>query len=161
MAINRLWLTVVMLIALTGICPAAGSSVEDPADCQKCGMNRTKFSHSRMVVTYKDGSTGTCSINCAVVDMKANMGKEVKSLQVGDYDSKKLIDARTATWVIGGTRKGVMTPVAKWAFADKSGANKFIKANDGKLATFDDVLKATEKELAEQDKPKGHSGHKM
>jgi len=159
---KRLWLTVVMLLALTGICLAAGSSVEDPADCQKCGMNRTKFSHSRMVVTYKDASsTGTCSINCAVVDMKANKGKEATSFQVGDYDSKKLIDAKTATWVIGGKKQGVMTPVAKWAFAEKSRAEKFIKGNGGKLATFDDVLKAAEKELAEQDKPKSHSGHKM
>ena len=150
-----------MLLALTGVCLAAEQSVEAPADCQKCGMNRTKFAQSRMVVTYKDGSTGTCSINCAVVDMKANKGKEVKSLQVGDYDSKKLINAKTATWVIGGKKPGVMTPVAKWAFADKSGAEKFIKGNGGKLATFDDVRKATEKELADQDKPKGHSDHKM
>ena len=161
MNLKKFWLTVVMLFSLSAVCLAAEQSVESPADCQKCGMNRTKFAQSRMVVTYKDGSTGTCSINCAVIDMKANKGKEVKSLQVGDYDSKKLIDARTATWVIGGTKKGVMTPVAKWAFTDKSGANKFIKANGGKLATFDDMLKATEKELAEQDKPKGHSGHKM
>lgn len=157
---KRLWISI-MLLALGTTCLAAELKVEAPADCQKCGMNRTKFAQSRMVVTYQDGSTGTCSINCAVVDMKTSKGKEVKSLQVGDYDSKKLIDAKTATWVIGGTKKGVMTPVAKWAFADKSGANKFIKGNGGKLATFDDVVKATEKELAEQDKPKGHSGHKM
>lgn len=158
---KRLWLTVCMLVSIAGVCLAAELKVEAPADCQKCGMNRTTFAQSRMVVTYKDGSTGTCSINCAVVDVKANKGKEVKSFQVGDYDSKKLINARTATWVIGGNKKGVMTPVAKWAFADKSGAEKFIKGNGGKLATFDEVVKATEKELAEQDKPKGHSGHKM
>ena len=158
---KKFWLTVVMLFAVTAVCLAAGSSVEAPADCKYCGMNRTQFAQSRMIVTYSDGSTGTCSINCVVVDMKANKGKEVKSFQVGDYDNKKLIDARTATWVIGGKKKGVMTPVAKWAFADKSGAEKFIKGNGGKLATFDDVLKATEKELAEQDKPKGHGDHKM
>lgn len=158
---KRLLLAGLMLLTMTTVCPAAEPSVEAPADCQKCGMNRTKFAQSRMVVTYKDGSTGTCSINCVVVDMKANKGKEVTSFQVGDYDTKKLIDAKTATWVIGGAKRGVMTPVAKWAFADKSGAEKFIKANGGKLASFDEVVKATEKELAEQDKPKGHSGHKM
>ncbi len=158
---TRLWISIMLLLALGTTCLAADTKVEAPADCQKCGMNRTKFAQSRMVVTYKDGSTGTCSINCAVVDLKANKGKEVKSFQVGDYDSKKLIDAKTATWVIGGKKQGVMTQVAKWAFADKSGAEKFIKGNGGKLATFDDVVKVTEKELAEQDKPKGHSGHKM
>jgi len=158
---KKFWLAVAMLFAVSAVCLAADTKVEAPADCKHCGMNRTQFAQSRMVVTYQDGSTGTCSINCVVVDMKANKGKEVKSFQVGDYDSKKLIDAKTATWVIGGKKKGVMTPVAKWAFAEKSGAEKFIKTTGGKLATFDDVLKATEKELADQDKPKGHSGHKM
>jgi len=158
---KRLWLILLMFLTMTAVCPAAEQSVEAPADCQKCGMNRTKFAQSRMIVTYKDGSTGTCSINCVVVDLKANKGKEVKSFQVGDYDSKKLIDARTATWVIGGKKKGVMTPVAKWAFAEKSSAEKFIKGNGGKLATFDDALKASEKEQEEQGMHKDHGGHKM
>lgn len=158
---KKILLVLLTFLAMAAVCLAVEQSVEAPADCTYCGMNRTTFAQSRMVVTYKDGSAGTCSINCVVVDLKANKGKEVKSFQVGDYDSKKLINAMTATWVIGGNKKGVMTPVAKWAFADKSGAEKFIKVNGGKLATFDEVLKATEKELEEQDKPKGHGGHKM
>ncbi len=154
-----LWATILLMVF---ICFAsfAAETVETPADCKQCGMNRTKFAQSRMIVTYRDGSTGTCSINCVVVDMKATRGKEVKSFQVGDYDSKKLVDAKTAVWVIGGKKKGVMTPVAKWAFADKERAETFIKVNGGRLATFDDVLKTTEKELDEPHKPKGHSGHK-
>jgi len=162
MNLKKFWLTVVMLFSLTAVCQSAEKSIEVPADCKQCGMNRTKFSHSRMVVTYKDGSsTGTCSINCVVVDMKANKGKEVKSFQVGDYDSKKLIDAKSASWVIGGKKKGVMTPVAKWAFADKSGAEKFIKGNGGTLTTFDEVLKAAELEQEEKGAHKGHGDHKM
>src|SRR6185369_15447475 len=147
---KRFWLSVVMLFALTTICLAAEESVEAPANCKKCNMNRTQFAHSRMIVTYADGSSsGTCSINCAVLDLKANKGKEVKSFQVGDYDSKKLIDARTATWVIGGKKRGVMTAVPKWAFADKPRAEKFIKANGGELAEFEEMLKASEKEQEE------------
>jgi len=148
-------------LSFSAVCLAAEKNVEDPADCKQCGMDRTKFAHSRMVVTYKDGSTGTCSINCVVVDQKANKGKEVMSFQVSDYDTKKLIDAKTATWVIGGTKKGVMTPVAKWAFAEKSSAEKFIKANGGKLATFDEALKAAENEQEGKMKHKDHGSHKM
>lgn len=161
MNLKKYWLTVVMLFSLSAVCLAAETSVEAPADCKQCGMNRTKFSHSRMIVTYSDGSTGTCSINCVAVDMQANKGKAVKSFQVGDYDTKKLIDAKTAFWVIGGAKKGVMTPVAKWAFAEKSGAMKFIKENGGKLATFNDVLRAAEKEQEVKASGKGHGGHKM
>jgi len=161
MNMKRFWLAVVMLLSFSAVCLAAEKSVEDPADCKLCGMNRTQFSHSRMIVTYSDGSSGTCSINCVVVDMKANKGKTVKSFQVADYDTKKLIDAKTATWVIGGKKKGVMTPVAKWAFVEKSSAEKFIKANGGKLASFDDVLKAAENEQEGKMMHKDHGSHKM
>jgi nitrous oxide reductase accessory protein NosL len=35
-----------------------------------------------------------------------------------------------------------MTKQAKWAFAKKDAAEKFIKENGGTLATFDQVMKA-------------------
>lgn len=159
---KRLWLSIILLLALGTACLAADKKVEAPADCKHCGMNRTNFAQSRMVVTYKDGSSaGTCSINCSAIDMHEQQGKDVKSLQVGDYNSRKLIDAKSAVWVIGGKKKGVMTPVAKWAFADKKTAEAFVKESGGKMATFDEVQAATEKELAEKDQHKGHSGHKM
>lgn len=155
---KKIWIALLLVLSLGTVCFAAGK-VEAPAECKHCGMDRTKFGHSRMIVTYTDGtSAGTCSINCVAIDMKETK-KEVKSFQVGDYNSKKLTDAKTATWVIGGSKRGVMTPVAKWAFTEKKDAEAFIQKNGGTLATFDDALKATEKELAGRDKPKEHKGH--
>jgi len=140
---------------------AMAAPVEPPADCKYCGMDRSKFSHSRMLITYVDGSsTGTCSINCTGVDRFANREKKVASYQVGEYTSRKLIDAKSGVWVIGGKKRGVMTPVAKWAFADKKSANAFIRENGGKLATFDDALKATEKELADEERSHSHEHRK-
>ena len=155
----------IIALVFASLASLAAATVEAPADCTQCGMNRTKFAHSRMVVTYKDGSsTGTCSINCVVVDMKAHQGKGAQSFQVGDYTSKKLIDAKTAVWVIGGKKRGVMTPVAKWAFGDKQAAVAFVTENGGKLATFDEAFSATEKELASDHNHgahdrKGHDKH--
>jgi len=144
-------------LAAAGLAHAAW--VEPPGDCKYCGMDRNRFAHSRMVITYADGSsTGTCSINCTVVDKFANRDKTVASYQVGDYNSRKLIDAKSAVWVIGGRKSGVMTAVAKWAFSDKKSASAFIKENGGKLATFDDAFKATERELADED-PHGSHDH--
>ena len=40
-----------------------------------------------------------------------------------------------------------MTKRAKWAFADKKGAEAFIKENGGKLAYFDDAMKATYEDM--------------
>ena len=151
---------IVLLLVCAALGFAADNKVEPPAACRHCGMDRTVYGHSRMMLTYADGSsTGTCSLNCAVIDMREAKGKAVLSYQVADYNTKKLIDTQTATWVMGGKKQGVMTPVAKWAFADRNGAASFIKANGGKPATFDEVLKATEKELAESGGPKKQHGH--
>jgi len=154
---KKLWLAVLMILSLGTVCLAA-DKVEAPDACVHCGMDRTKFGHSRMIVTYGDGSSaGTCSLNCVVTDMSKNKGKSVKTFQVADYNSRKLIDAKSAAWVIGGSKRGVMTPVAKWAFANKKDADAFIKANGGKAATFDEALTAAENERA--DKTQSRKSH--
>jgi nitrous oxide reductase accessory protein NosL len=159
---KKLWIAVLLVLSLGTVCLAAETKVEAPDACVHCGMDRTKFGHSRMIVTYTDGSSaGTCSLNCVVTDMAKNKGKAVKSFQVADYNTRKLIDAKTAAWVIGGNKRGVMTPVAKWAFADKKDADAFIKADGGTPATFDEALKAAEKEHADRARNKAadHKGH--
>lgn len=163
---KKIWIALFLVLSLVTVCLAA-DKVEAPDSCKQCGMDRTKFAHSRMVVTYSDGSSsGTCSINCVVTDLRQT-GKEVASFQVADYNTKKLIDAKTAAWVIGGSKKGVMTRVAKWAFAEKKDAESFIKANGGKLTSFDETLKAAEMDAAERAKGmkpqehKEHGKHKM
>lgn len=152
----KLFLVFLLLTSVT-ICFAAGN-IEAPANCKQCGMNRTTFSHSRMVVTYSDGSSsGTCSLNCVVNDAKKAKGKTVTTYQVADYNSSKLIDAKKAFWIIGGKKKGVMTSVPKWAFANKKDADAFIRENGGKPATFNEALKSAEEENSDNNE---HSLHK-
>lgn len=131
----------VLCLLLIGVAANAEDKVENPRPCKQCGMDRVVFSYSRMLILYTDGTNaGTCSLNCAAVEMKENKGKQVKSLKVADYNSRKLIDARTATWVIGGGRSGVMTALPKWAFIKKDDAQKFVKENGGRVTTFDEAL---------------------
>jgi hypothetical protein len=111
-------------------------------------MNREMFAHSRMLIDYDDHSkVGLCSIHCAAVDMALNLDKTPAAIQVGDYGKKHLIDAEKAFWVIGGSKPGVMTKNAKWAFADKKDAEKFVQTNGGRLATFDEALQASYQDL--------------
>ncbi len=125
--------------------PSVHADVKKHQDCLHCGMDREKFSHSRMLITYADGSSvGVCSIHCTAIELKK--GKPVTSLQVADLESKKLIDAEKAFWVIGGDKKGVMTKTPKWAFAKKSSAEAFIKKSGGKLATYKEALALAEKD---------------
>jgi len=136
-------LVALTLLLTTAALVTASETVEGPADCKYCGMDRTKFAHSRMLVTYDDGSKlGTCSLHCLATDLAINIDKTPVSIEVGDYNSKELIDAEKAFWVIDGNKPGVMTKQAKWAFAKKEDAEKFIKENGGALATFDEAMKA-------------------
>ncbi|MCX5806058.1 MAG: nitrous oxide reductase accessory protein NosL [Proteobacteria bacterium] len=116
--------------------------------CSYCGMDRGQFSHSRMLIIYDDGTElAVCSLHCAAVDLAIHLDKTPKTIKVGDYNTKKLIDAEQALWVIGGTKPGVMTKRGKWAFERKADADAFIKANGGSIATFDEAIKATYEDM--------------
>ena len=130
-----------MFLLCTGVVAFAANKVESPKSCKQCGMDRVSFAYSRMMIVYADGTTaGTCSLNCAAVEMKGNKGKKVKTLRVADYTTKKLIDAKSAVWVIGGSKEGVMTSIPKWAFVTKSEAERFVKGNGGRIADFNEAL---------------------
>jgi copper chaperone NosL len=116
--------------------------------CKYCGMDREKFAHSRMLIEYTDGTVvGTCSIHCSAVDLALNIDKTPRAVMVADYNTKALIDAEKAAWVIGGSKMGVMTRNAKWAFLQKGDAEKFMAQNGGKLATYDEVMKASYEDM--------------
>ena len=90
---------------------------------------------------------GTCSLHCLAVELTNSIDKTPRAIKVGDYSGKKLIDAESAVWVIGGDKSGVMSSRAKWAFEKKADAEAFIAANKGALATFEDALKAAYEDL--------------
>ena len=127
---------------------ATGKVPEGQASCKFCGMDREKFAHSRMLIEYDDGTVvGTCSIHCLAVELSYNIDKAPRAIKVGDYSSKKLIDAESAFWVIGGDKSGVMSSRAKWAFENKADAEVFIAADKGTPANFEDALKAAYEDL--------------
>jgi copper chaperone NosL len=120
---------------------SATGNVESPRSCKQCGMDRVAFANGRMMIIYSDGtSAGTCSLNCAAVEMKLNKGKKVKELKVADYGTKKLVNARTAVWVIGGSKEGIMTEVPKWAFSARADAERFVKEYGGRITGYDEAL---------------------
>jgi nitrous oxide reductase accessory protein NosL len=124
--------------------------VKNYPECKYCGMNREKYAHSRALIEYDEGTVvGTCSVHCLSLDLALNIDKMPKAMMVGDFYSKRLVDAEKAFWVLGGNKVGVMSIRGKWAFEEKEGAEKFIKENGGQLATFDRVMKATFEDVYE------------
>ena len=142
----RKYVSCLFFLVLFGCQAAIALAQDDIAEnrsCIQCGMDRKAYGYSRMLVNFDDGSqAAVCSLHCAVVEIDANKGRTVKSLQVADRDSRMLIDAEKAFWVIGGSKRGVMTKRPKWAFTTEAAARKFITSYGGTLATWDETLKA-------------------
>jgi copper chaperone NosL len=133
-----------MVFVLAGLSKVVAQDdiAKHPA-CPLCGMDRAKFAHSRVLVEYDDGSNyGACSVHCAAIDMVVHIDKAPQFVMVGDFNTKQLIDAEKAVWVIGGKKMGVMTKRAKWAFADETAAQNFIAQNGGNRVDFEAAIKA-------------------
>lgn len=129
---------------------AALQDVKDHPECKYCGMNRERYSFSRMLIRYAGGpATGTCSIHCSAIDLALNIEKMPDAILVGDYRTKRLVDAEKAFWVIGGNKGGVMSIRGKWAFEDRADAQAFMRENGGAPASFDEAMKATFEDMYE------------
>ncbi len=145
---KKIILISMFVLSLAGIVFAVDSDIVTHPSCTCCGMDREKHAHSRVLIEYDDGTSfGACSLHCAAVDLANHIDKSPKTIGVGDYNSKKLIDAEKAYWVLGGKKPGVMTVNAKWAFENKYAAEIFIKENGGVLASFDDAIKAAYEDM--------------
>lgn len=112
--------------------------------CPFCGMDRRKWHFSRHLIHYNDDLVdGTCSLHCAAVALSLNLVRGPKAIYAADNGSgeaiKPLTDAETATYVIGGDHKAVMTGIAKTSFASRLAAQ--AAQGDGTLADFDGALK--------------------
>ncbi len=121
--------------------------------CIHCGMDRGSFDFSRMLIEYDDGTiAAVCSIHCAAIDLANNIDKTPKSIQVGDFNRKHLIEAEKAFWVIGGNKPGVMSRKGKWAFEKKEDAENFMNTNQGKMASFEEAMKMAYDDMYEDTK---------
>ena len=118
--------------------------------CPKCGMTLPKFyktNHTALV----DGKTKQyCSIHC-LADATNNEGSYTH-FKVVDVTSLKFIDVSKATYVVGSSKKGTMTMVSKYAFKSKSRAEKFAKANGGKLLNFEETLQVAQNDFDKDNK---------
>lgn len=132
-------------LALSG---AGRADIEKYPKCTLCDMDRNQFAFSRILVTYDDASaSGYCSLHCAAISMAIHLDKTPMKIEAGDYDTRELINAETAVWVIGGDTPGVMTHRAKWAFKERRSAEAFVNEHGGAISNFDAAMKASYEDM--------------
>lgn len=148
---NRLLAAAVSALLLVSVDARADHHVADAKDspsCRYCGMDRVKFASSRMLIEYDDGSrVATCSLHCMAVELANQLDKTPAAIKVADANTQALVDAEKAVWVLGGSKPGVMTKRAKWAFADRAAADAFVKESGGTIVSFEDAVKAAYEDL--------------
>ena len=116
--------------------------------CNVCGMHLTKFYKTNHATTFKNGHKEQyCSIRCQA-HIHNNHADKIENIQVVDTKSLKLIDAKIATYVVGSSKKGTMSPVSKYAFEEKEDALAFQKNFGGEIHTFDETLKIAKDSLS-------------
>lgn len=143
----------VLLAAWAALAVGRMEDVKEHPSCVYCGMDRGKFSTSRMLIKYSDGTeAATCSLHCTALDLAVNIGRSPAEIMAADYDTGELVDAERSPWVLGGEKPGVMSRRAKWAFSGKEGASAFMEAHGGAMASFEEALKASYEDMYEDTK---------
>jgi len=123
--------------------------------CPYCGMDRKEYHFSRHLIHYSDDLVdGTCSIHCAAISLSLNLDRVPKAIYAADNGSgeaiKPLTNAETASYVIGGGHKPVMSKVAKTSFASPTAAE--AAKGDGEVVNFDKALMLAYTNMAEDTK---------
>ncbi|MEJ1354808.1 MAG: nitrous oxide reductase accessory protein NosL [Candidatus Sedimenticola sp. (ex Thyasira tokunagai)] len=121
--------------------------------CPYCGMNRTKWHHSRHLVHYEDGlADGTCSIHCLAISLSLNLDRIPKTIYAADFGSSKkikpLVEVDKASYLIGSKLKGTMTKKSKMAFSSADAAKQEQSKSGGDLASFDEALRESYLDMA-------------
>ncbi len=110
--------------------------------CPECGMTLPIVYKTNHAATVDGKVKQYCSIHCVVEDTKK--GSNLTDIKVVDVGSLKFIDVSKASYVVGSGKKGTMTMVSKYAFANKVDADAFAKVNGGKLLNYADAYKVAE-----------------
>lgn len=134
------------------------SYAEEQKWCPLCSMNLKMFWKTNHWLTFSDGKKiGYCSIHCASLVYK-DKAADIDKWQVVDFDTKKLVDAKKAHFLIGSDLPGTMTAVSKLAFSSLDTAKQYQREHGGQIGTFDDALK---KALADLGADKAMIGKKV
>lgn len=117
--------------------------------CPACAMDLVKYYKTNMAVKLEDGSARQyCSIHCLVEEMEYSFLKDkkdkVKEILVTDNETLKLVDAKSAFFVVGSDKPGTMTMTSNYAFAKKEAAESFAKTSGGEVMTYEGAYKVAQ-----------------
>jgi len=114
--------------------------------CQVCGMDVSKYPHTKYGVTTKEGEElSTCGVQCGLT-LHLRLKEKFKSATATDLLSNRSVDAQKGFYVYKST---VITDMAPGfiAFATKMNADKFQKGFGGKVLTYQEALEIWKEQM--------------
>jgi len=114
--------------------------------CPTCGMTLPMFYKTNHAATHNGHTEQYCSLHC-LAETNLKNKNSLKDIKVVDANSLKFIDAQSAHYVVGSSKKGTMSMVSKYAFANADDAKAFHKEFGGKLMNFEQTYALASKAL--------------
>ena len=114
--------------------------------CQVCGMDVSKYPHTKYVLTTKEGEeVFTCGVQCGLT-FHLRLKEKFKSAMASDLLNNRPFDAQKGFYVYKST---VITDMAPGfiAFATKANAEKFKKGFGGKVVTYQEALEIWKEQM--------------
>lgn len=129
-----------MLVLIQFTLLSTWASAEDAhkrESCRVCGMYIDQYQKSAAELVLKDGTLEhTCGVACMLREVEDAGGiSAFKSVHVHDWVTGKLVDAQTATYVIGSKVIPDMVP-NYIAFAKREEAEAFVAKEGGEVIDF-------------------------
>ena len=115
--------------------------------CPVCGMNLPMFYKTNHTAQVDTKTKQYCSIHCLVEDKEHNH-QQLHNIKVVDSNSLAFIDVSHAYYVVGSSKKGTMSMVSKYAFANKKDAQKFAQEFGGTLMNFQQAYEEAKKDFS-------------
>lgn len=107
--------------------------------CNVCGMDVSKYPHTKYVVTTTEGKEFvTCGVQCGLT-LHLRLKEKFKTAMATDLLSNRSMDAQKGFYVYKST---VITDMAPGfiSFVTRANAEKFQKGFGGKVVTYQEAL---------------------
>ncbi len=114
--------------------------------CMVCGMDVSKYPHTRYVVTTTDGKEfQTCGVQCGLT-LHLRLKEKFKSATATDLLSNRSFDAQKGFYVY---KSSVITDMAPGfiSFVTRANAEKFQKGFGGKVVTYQEALEIWKEQM--------------
>lgn len=115
--------------------------------CPISGFNLKENYKTSFVSTLNNGRKRQYASITFLVKDNEEYGIDLNNVQVIDWSSEKYIDAAKAYYVVGSKVKPLLANESKIAFKKEKDAKDFIKKYNGKIISFEDAIKLSQKTL--------------